>query len=215
MIVNQTGAVSDNGWPVSDSSNAIDIVPFIVGGVSFLSGVRSGAVYDALFYVANAVHYRVERAMVTQGCYGYSYRKNVNNPDVWSNHASGTAIDFNASLHPNGEPTVENWTNEQIDAIHRILAEVDNKVRWGGDYNDTPDSMHFEIAFGPGDDVTIPPSTDNTFISLPYSIKSKFITSDSYITPISGGLTHDPPTSKGAQATAQNPYDGSGGSQDA
>jgi hypothetical protein len=32
--------------------------------------------------------------------------------------------------------------------IHRILAEVDGVVRWGGDYKNRADEMHFEIDAG-------------------------------------------------------------------
>lgn len=150
---------SQNGWPVSDNPSDLGLVPLVVGGVSFGGGVRGGKVHQALSYVANAVHTRVQKANATYGCWGYAYRENTNSPGEWSNHASGTAIDFNATLHGNGLPTTETWTDAQIAEIHKILDEVGGIVRWGGDYQSTPDSMHFEVVVPPsqlGEDVIIP-----------------------------------------------------------
>lgn len=63
----------------------------------------------------------------------------------YSNHASGTAIDLNAVRHPRGVATADTFTGAQIDAIHRRLKMYDDCLRWGGDYQSTPDGMHFEI----------------------------------------------------------------------
>ena len=146
-------ATSPNGWPVSPNPADIDVVPLSVGTgsaeVQFSTGVRGGKVFQVLAYVANALHTRVQRASSTLGCGGYSFRPNVNDPTVWSNHASATAFDYNWVEHPNGEPAVENWTPVQIEEIHKILDEVDGAVRWGGDYVTTPDPMHFEINVTP------------------------------------------------------------------
>lgn len=142
--------VSQNGWPVSPNAADLGLVPFSIGGVNF-GQVRGGKVYELLHYVATQVHNRVQKANQSWGCWGYSYRMNVNSPGVWSNHASGTAIDYNASMHPNGSPTYSNWTAAQIAEIHKILAEVGGRVRWGGDYHSTPDAMHFEINVPPSE----------------------------------------------------------------
>jgi hypothetical protein len=140
-------AVSGNGWPVSPVQSELGIETMMIGGVPF--PVRGGKVREALEYVATQVHNRVEKANATYGCWGYSYRMNVNSPGSWSNHASGTAIDFNATRHPNGVPTAATFSAAQIAEIHAILAEVGGVVRWGGDYSGTPDAMHFEINVGP------------------------------------------------------------------
>lgn len=148
--------VSGNGWPVDPNPATLGIENMVVNGVTF--PVRGGKVRQLLEYVAVQVNNRVERANATYGCWGYSYRMNVNSPGSWSNHASGTAIDYNATRHPNGVPTAATFTQAQIDEIHKILAEVNHAVRWGGDYNGTPDAMHFEINVPPDQlDVTIDP----------------------------------------------------------
>jgi len=137
------GETSYNGWPASPDKNAINIVPFgDKYGVPFPGGVRDGDVKTVLGYVASQLHYRVE-ACISGWDWGYSYRANVNNPSVLSCHASGTAIDYNAPLHPNGARNT--FTSTQKATIYDILAEVSGSVQWGGDYAGTVDEMHFEI----------------------------------------------------------------------
>jgi hypothetical protein len=140
-------AVSGNGWPVSPDQTALGIETFTVGSGSF--PVRGGKPLQALQYVVTQFHNRVEKVNSAYGCWGYSYRMNVNNPGSWSNHASGTAVDVNATLHPNGVSAAATFSAAQIAEIHQILAEVGGVVRWGGDYNGTPDAMHFEINASP------------------------------------------------------------------
>lgn len=135
---------SQNGWTASQKRSSIGITTIAVDGVEFVGGVRSGDVKTVLGYVAQQVHDRVEKA-VNPGCWGYSYRANKNDPNALSNHSSGTAIDFNAPKHPNGTPTRNSFSAAQVAEVHRILDEVDHLVRWGGDYQHTVDSMHFEI----------------------------------------------------------------------
>lgn len=135
---------SMNGWEASPDPELIGIVPLQVAGVTFYGGVKGGDVATVLGYVLQQVAVRVQ-APVHGQCGGYAYRPNVNNPGVLSNHSSGTAVDFNWAMHPNAVATVDTWSDEQINEIHAILAEVGGAVRWGGDYNSTPDAMHFEI----------------------------------------------------------------------
>jgi hypothetical protein len=52
-------------------------------------------------------------------------------------------VDINATRHPLGKPGTFNAA--QVARIHRILADVDHVVRWGGDYTGRKDEMHFEI----------------------------------------------------------------------
>lgn len=136
-------ATSYNGWPASSSPSSIGVVPFgDQYGLPFPGGVRTGDVYTVLGYVAVQLHNRVEKA-IGGWTWGYDYRPNVNNPTQLSNHASATAIDWNAPNHPNGARGT--FTSAQVAVIRQILAEVGNSVRWGGDYSGTPDEMHFEI----------------------------------------------------------------------
>ncbi len=135
-------ATSYNGWSASPS---LPLRSLTVAGVSFVPGIRDDDdVHTVLGYVVEQYAARIER-LVNPGCWGFSYRANANNPNQLSNHASGTAVDVNAPQHPNGVPTRNTFTAAEVEEIHKILAEVDHVVRWGGDYTGTPDAMHFEI----------------------------------------------------------------------
>jgi hypothetical protein len=65
-----------------------------------------------------------------------------------SNHASGTAMDLNATKHPMGVKTTATFNSGEIHKIHRRLKFYNDCIRWGGDYQSRPDAMHFEIDRG-------------------------------------------------------------------
>lgn len=134
---------SYNGW---SASPYLDTRPLQVGTETFVPGVRNDPnVYTVLKYVAEQVNARVERIYApgwhSMDDWGYNYRASTGNQNALSCHASGTAIDYNATQHPYGVRGT--WTSEQRAEVHRILAEV-RVVEWGDDWN-LPDGMHFEI----------------------------------------------------------------------
>lgn len=140
---------SYNGWLASKNPAAFGgLQKLIVSGESFAPGVRAGDVRTVLEYVARQLHERVEPVVRPDwhqaDDWGYSYRKNMNDKNL-SCHASGTAFDYNATRHPNGKRGT--FSPTQVREIRKILAEVDNVVRWGGDFSKA-DEMHFEV-FGP------------------------------------------------------------------
>lgn len=137
-----SGGTSYNGWPCNSDPNAIDIVPFGAGPISFPQGMRAGDVSTVLGYVFRQIHERVE-ACVPGWNWGYSYKENANNPGSLSCHASGTAGDYNAPNHGNG--ATGTWSSAQVAEIRKILDEVGGAVQWGEDYTGTVDGMHFEI----------------------------------------------------------------------
>lgn len=139
---------SYNGWKASkDPKDFGGLAPLVVFGESFAPGVRAGDVHTILEYVAKALHVRVEPVIApgwhNADDWGYAYRPNRNNPNSLSCHASGTAIDYNATRHPNKK--VNTFSVPQRAEIRRILVEVEGTVRWGGDFAGTKDEMHFEI----------------------------------------------------------------------
>ena len=107
--------------------------------------MRKGDVSTVLQYVATRFHHEVE-ALIWPGNWGYAFRANVNSPSSLSNHSSGTAIDLNAPLHPNGVRGT--FTATKIRAVRAILDDCDGVIRWGEDYSRTVDGMHFEINAG-------------------------------------------------------------------
>ena len=141
------GTTSYNGWTVGTPGSVIGVQNFTVPGTSVVLGIRSGDVATVLLYVAQRFNAEVETLLRAQ-CGGYDYRPNVNNPSVWSNHASGTAIDLNSVKHPNG--AANTFTATQTAAVRQILASCGKVVYWGQDYRGVVDGMHFEINVPPG-----------------------------------------------------------------
>ena len=131
---------SYNGWPANSDKAAIGVEPFgDAVGLPFPGGVKGGDVTTVMAYVATEFHYRVE-AVVEGWDWAYTWKTNANNPSQLSCHASGTALDINAPLHPNGSGGT--FTDAQVGEIYAILNEVQGAVDWLEGY----DEMHFEIA---------------------------------------------------------------------
>ena len=137
-------ATSQNGWPASTS---LPLSTLSVGAVTFPQGVRSGAPHTILGYVARRFNSEVETLRKGE-CWGYNFRK-ISGSTSYSNHASGTAIDVNAPEHFLGASGT--FSAAQVHAIRSILSACDGVVRWGGDYSNRKDEMHFELVKGPGD----------------------------------------------------------------
>lgn len=150
LEVNALAATSYNGWPVGSPASVINVGSHLIPGTSIQLQLKNGDVATVLTYVAARFHSEVER-LISYQCGGYSYRRNVNNTSVWSNHASGTAMDLNWDVHPNGAPVSRGFTTGEVAAIRRILGDCGGVVYWGGDYRGTVDAMHFEIDVRPPD----------------------------------------------------------------
>lgn len=138
----QQGPVSQNGWPVNPP-----LVTRDVPGTNVRLRVAEGPAGEVLIHVASQVSARVEDISMDSDAgerddWGHAHR-NVRGGEAVSNHASGTAIDLNATRHPLS--VRDTFTPTQTQEIRNILAEVDNVVRWGGDYRNRADEMHFEI----------------------------------------------------------------------
>jgi hypothetical protein len=100
--------------------------------------------------VARRFHEEVEP--ITGGIrddWGWAYRPIRGRTTGFSNHASATAIDLNATKHPRGAEGT--FTAAEKRAVRRILADLvdertgESVVRWGEDFSTTVDGMHFEI----------------------------------------------------------------------
>jgi hypothetical protein len=139
-------AKSQNGWPVA-TVNDIHYYP-IPGDVSSNKGTvafRKGAVTVVLLDLAEQLEH-LEPA-VWPGIWGW-FVKPISGSTVYSNHASGTALDWNAPKHPRQSRFAYlGWSEANVSTIHRLLAtRYQGLIRWGADYvNATHDPMHFEI----------------------------------------------------------------------
>jgi hypothetical protein len=140
---------SQNKWPASADRNAINVRTFTVP-------VRNGSVKvplraevaPRLTAMIQWWDQNVEPVYTTgssAGTWGYAYRTIKGYTTTLSNHASGTAIDINAPLHPLGKRNTV--PADKAVAIRAKARELG--LRWGGDYANRPDEMHFEINFAP------------------------------------------------------------------
>ena len=132
---------SQNGWPASKDPEEIQIVSRRVPGTGLKLRVAA-PVAPLLIAFARDFHKEVERINEGQlDDWGYAYR-DIRGASTLSNHASGTAIDLNATQHPLGAENT--FTDEQARTIRRLCRKYG--LRWGGDYRNRKDEMHFEIA---------------------------------------------------------------------
>lgn len=139
--------VSQNGWDVASVSD-IHYYQLIGGKV----GLRKGDVATVLLAVADDLQ-KLQPA-VWPGIWGWYVRPIRGQTTGYSNHASGTAMDWNAPQHPRQSGSrYLGWSASQVTAIHSLLAgKYQHLVRWGGDYVSKPyDPMHFEINVDPED----------------------------------------------------------------
>lgn len=137
-------ATSQNGYTANDRS-VVSSRP--VPGTDVRLTVRNGAAGDLLLYAAGRWDKEVENIDNARGAlddWGYAERP-IRGSTELSNHASGTAIDLNATKHPLGTAPSANFTSAQLAAIRRILNDCDGALRWGGDYTGRKDGMHLEI----------------------------------------------------------------------
>ena len=129
---------SQNGWTVipDPGSSKLKALAGFPGSVHVV-------VHPVMEYVVAEFARRVEPiAGPVRDDWAYHYRT-IAGTDVYSNHASGTALDLNAKKHPQGRRGT--FTPAQVRELRAILAEVDNVIQWGGDWTRVPDEMHLEI----------------------------------------------------------------------
>jgi hypothetical protein len=132
---------SQNGYTVLDPQ---DVVKWVVPGTRRHFITRPGPVgfvqvHFALFFDEEIEPLDREQ---TWDDWGYN-RRQIAGSSLWSNHASATALDLNAVQHPQGKRGT--FTDGQEREFRKRLDFMDNVIRWGGDFNTTPDEMHWEI----------------------------------------------------------------------
>jgi D-alanyl-D-alanine carboxypeptidase len=141
-------ANSQNGYSaISSSQTAKWIIP--ISGTKKHLILRPGHTGFLLAHFALWFHEEVE-SLTTQkewDDWGWAYRP-VRGFTVLSNHASGTAMDLNATEHPLGRDNT--FSDNQEKKIHARVnwAQMQGTIRWGGDYRNRIDEMHFEINKG-------------------------------------------------------------------
>lgn len=136
---------SSNGWEASQDPAAIDIKSYQVPGTKVKLRCAE-AVAPLLIGFAADFHELIEP--IDEGAlddWGYAFRNIRGVTEKLSNHASGTAIDLNAPKHPLG--AVGTFPAEKVPMIRALAKKYG--LRWGGDYVNRKDEMHFEIDITP------------------------------------------------------------------
>lgn len=130
-------SVSQNGWTAfsSYSDSRLKPLPWISGKV------HGGYVYRVLDEFCRRFNAEVEQ-IDKASSWGFAPRPIRGTSDTVSNHASGTAVDLNATAHQMGSRGT--FTPAQSAALRRLLRDFP-VIRWGGDYSSRADEMHFEI----------------------------------------------------------------------
>lgn len=133
-------AYSQNGWTVIwENGPSLETIPVIIGKVR--AGDVAVLFTDLLKRLEAAVNLNN-----TKDDWGWNVRPIRGQVNGYSNHASATAIDADATEHPRGVRGT--WSASEKTKIHAILKTYDGVIRWGEDYNPSlskVDGMHFEI----------------------------------------------------------------------
>lgn len=136
---------SYNGYPASKDPSEINIKSYPVKGTDRKLKCAS-SVGPLLAAFAAEFHELIEP--IDDGGlddWGYAFRMVRGSTDKLSCHSSGTAIDLNATKHPLGK--VGTFPAEKVPMIRALAKKYG--LKWGGDYVNRKDEMHFEIEISP------------------------------------------------------------------
>lgn len=135
---------SQNGWPVlSQDSPFLHSwrLPTQSGPLTLL--LRRGASGLVLCHLVLWFDEVIEPVLGDADDHGWAVRF-IAGSTVYSNHASGTAVDLNSAQHPAG--TAHTFNLVQSHRIERRTSYFfKDAIRWGGSYRTSTDEMHFEI----------------------------------------------------------------------
>lgn len=133
--------LSQNGWPGLPAESSLLYTWTLPGGTRLR--LRCGSAGFLLCHLALWFDTEVENLEEpVLDDWGHAYRP-VRGYTTLSNHASGTAMDLNATDHPLGVD--HTFSLAEVGAIHTRLRLYEGCIRWGGDYSGRKDAMHFEI----------------------------------------------------------------------
>jgi hypothetical protein len=139
--LSQMTLLSSNGWTASSDPNEIGVKSYPVKGSTIKLRCASKC---APLLVGFAAEFHALIEPIDEGTlddWSYTFRMIRGSRDRLSNHASGTAIDLNATKHPLGK--VGTFPSEKVPMIRALAKKYG--LRWGGDYTSRADEMHFEI----------------------------------------------------------------------
>lgn len=137
-------STSQNGWPALAPTSKL-LYTWIVPGADTSLRLRNGSAGFLLVHLATVFDRRVEQLHEPLlDDWGYAYRPIRGYSTELSNHSSGTAEDLNSTDHPLGK--TKTFSDKEVIIIHNLLTKrYKGCIRWGGDYRNRKDEMHFEI----------------------------------------------------------------------
>lgn len=137
-------ATSQNGYTAISSSSSPMLHKWKIPGTERYFVMRRGAVGFVLAWWIHWYHFNIQRLNLKGQPWdewAFAFRPVRDSNDL-SNHASGTAVDLNATLYPLGTTLMARWRRAKIRAKLLVL---NGCIRWGGSYEGRKDQMHFEI----------------------------------------------------------------------
>lgn len=140
-------ASSQNGWPASDEPRTIGVESYQIPGTTIKVRCSKKVAPLLINFCAefNAEVEKLEGGSLDDWGYAYRAIRGQEEAGNLSNHASATAVDLNARKHPLGKRNT--FTDEQEVKIRTLAKKYG--LRWGGDYKNRADEMHFEINLSP------------------------------------------------------------------
>ena len=134
-------AVSQNGYVANDITRTTS---WKIPGTARAIRLRKGSPGAILVHFAAWFDKNIEDIEAGQlDDWGYAERPIRGSTTTLSNHASGTAMDLNSTKHPLGARNT--FSDAQERKIRAKLKDYNGCIRWGGDYTNRADEMHFEI----------------------------------------------------------------------
>ena len=132
---------SYNGWPASKDQAEIGVKPFPIKGtaIKIRCAKDAGPLLAAFAAEFHALIEPIDEGKLDD--WAYAFRMVRGTTDKLSNHSSGTAIDLNATRHALGK--VGTFPAEKVPMIRALAKKYG--LKWGGDYVNRKDEMHFEV----------------------------------------------------------------------
>lgn len=141
---------SQNGMPVLATNRTTGDLPrlrkWVIPGANRHVYLRDGSVGFLLVHFALWWHeslHRLDGGVWDE--WGWAVRPVRGQTTGYSNHASGSAIDLDATQHPRGVPILRTFKTFQVVKVRARIAFYRGALRWGGDYRSTVDGMHVEL----------------------------------------------------------------------
>lgn len=134
---------SANGWPVlSHSATRTWTLPGVGTRLRLEPGAGGFVLAHWALWYAESIEPLSGRLLDD---WGWAYRPIRGRTSGFSNHASGTAVDLNATAHALGRRHTLS-TGQIVRIRTRLRDRYDSEIFWGGDFARRADEMHYELA---------------------------------------------------------------------